>query len=75
MNNEPENMVQSVDPQYEAFLKWQAAQSAEEEAAKPKEYYVHLADGNVVQLSQEDADNAGTHYDGVQVIAKYEVGA
>jgi hypothetical protein len=37
------------------------------------EYYVHLADGNVVTLPAADASNS--HVDGVAVIGKYQVGA
>jgi hypothetical protein len=33
----------------------------------PAEFYVHLADGRVIQT----ADSASTHIDGVQVIGRY----
>jgi redox-sensitive bicupin YhaK (pirin superfamily) len=63
-----------VDPQYQAFLDWQASQKAAAEAEQPKEtrYYVHLADGRVEVLGEEEASQS--HYEGVKVIDKYQVG-
>jgi len=49
------------------------ATPAVEDAVKAIEYYVHLADGNVVKLPADQA--ATTHVDGVAVIGKYQVGA
>lgn len=61
--------------EFEEFKAWKAAQAAANEPAKPVEYYVHLANGDVVTLDQEAVDQAGSHYDGIEVIAKYQVGA
>jgi hypothetical protein len=36
------------------------------------EYYVHLADGKVVTMPQNEV---ASHVDGVQVIGKYRIGA
>lgn len=43
-----------------------------QDAVKAIEYYVHLADGNVVTLPADQA--AQSHVDGVAVIGKYQVG-
>lgn len=43
-----------------------------QDVEKAVEYYVHLADGNVVTLP---ADKVDSHVDGVAVIGKYQVGA
>jgi hypothetical protein len=48
------------------------AQPVVQDAVKAVEYYVHLADGNVVTLP---ADQIDSHVDGVAVIGKYQVGA
>jgi hypothetical protein len=48
-----------------------ASSTPETEQAKPEEWYVHLADGQVVILP---ADEVSTSYDGIQVIGKYRVG-
>jgi hypothetical protein len=44
-----------------------------QDAEKVLEYYVHLADGNIVTLPAALASNS--HVDGVAVIGKYQVGA
>jgi hypothetical protein len=62
------------DAEYQEFLAQKRASEAAQAASAP-EFYVHLADGNVVKLSQEDSDAAGSHYDGIAVIARYQVGA
>lgn len=60
--------------EFQAWKKAQAAAAAAEEAAnKPTEFYVHLADGTTQVLSEEES--AASHVDGVQVIARYLVGA
>jgi hypothetical protein len=64
-----------TDADFAAFQEWKASRDAAEAEVKPREYYVHLADGNVVTLSEEDSDATGTHYDGIAVIGRYEVGA
>jgi hypothetical protein len=62
------------DVDYEEYKAWKAQQEANAEAAKPAEYYVHLADGQVVQLDESALAEAGSHVNGVQVIASYRVG-
>lgn len=65
--------MSEVDPQYQAFLAWQAAQEAAQHAeTAPAQFYVHLADGRVEVLGEEEANQS--HYDGVRVIDKYQVG-
>jgi hypothetical protein len=59
-----------LDPEYQAFL---AAKKAEADASQPKEYYVHLANGSVLTLPEDDS--AISHIEGVEVIARYLVGA
>ena len=66
-----------VDAEYQEFLAFKAAKEAaakaEEAANQPVQYYTHLADGRVEVL---DAVQAGqSHYEGVRIIDKYEVGA
>ncbi len=63
-----------VDADYQEFLAQKRAREAAEAAGAP-EFYLWLADGNVVTLSQEDSDAAGSHVDGVAVVARYQVGA
>jgi len=62
------------DAGYQAYLAQKKADEAAVSAQSP-EFYVHLADGSVVKLSSADADEAGSHYDGIAVIARYLVGA
>jgi hypothetical protein len=50
-----------------------AATPEVQDAEKALEYYVHLADGNVITLPAAEASNS--HVDGVAVIGKYQVGA
>lgn len=45
---------------------------AEAEANKPPEFYVHLANGEVVTLAPPESDQS--HVNGVQVVARYQVG-
>jgi hypothetical protein len=59
-------------PEAQAALK-EIAADEHAEANKPAEYYVHLADGNVVTM--KDEESSGSHVDGIQVIARYLVGA
>jgi len=61
-----------VDPEYAEFLAFKASKAQAEEAAKPPTFYVHTADGKVHVLSQEDSE--ASHVEGVQVIARYQVG-
>lgn len=65
-----------MDADYQAFLAWKAQQAqaaqAEEAANQPAQYYVHLADGRVEVLGEEEASQS--HYNGVRVIDKYQVG-
>jgi hypothetical protein len=63
------------DSEYQEFLAFKNQKAAKAEADKPKEYYVHMADGNVVTLSQEESDATGSHYDGIAVVNRYQVGA
>jgi hypothetical protein len=65
----------AADAQYQAFLAWQAAQDAANAPAKPVEYYVWLASGKIVTLSDADLVSAGSHVDGVEIVARYLVGA
>lgn len=58
-------------PEAQAALK-EMADEAAAEANKPPEWYVHLADGSVHVLSGSDAESS--HIDGIQVIARYQVG-
>jgi hypothetical protein len=60
------------DAEYQKYL---ADKKAAEEPAEASRYYVHLADGSVVVLDQDEADETGTHHDGIAVIGKYKVGA
>lgn len=62
-----------IDPQYQEFLNWKKAQeSAAQADAAPVQYYVHLADGRVEVLGEEEASQS--HYEGVRIIDKYLVG-
>jgi hypothetical protein len=47
-----------------------AAPTEPEAEPPPAEYYVHLADGRVI----ETGDSASTHIDNVQVIGRYRMG-
>lgn len=49
------------------------AQPAVQDAEKAVEYYIHLADGNVVTLPADQAESS--HVNGVAVIGKYQVGS
>ena len=60
------------DKEYQAYL---ASKRDAEKAEETPEFYVHLADGNVVKLSDADLAAAGSHYDGIAVVASYRVGA
>lgn len=60
-----------VDADYQAFLEWKKAQVPPAETG-PIQYYVHLADGRVEVLGEEEAGQS--HYEGVRVIDKYQVG-
>lgn len=62
-----------VDQEYQDFLNWKAAQAQAAQAEnKPVQYYVHLADGRVEVLGEEEASQS--HYEGVRIIDKYQVG-
>jgi hypothetical protein len=69
-----EQQQEATAAEFEEFKRWKDAQSAAAEADRPREYYVHLADGNTVVLGQEALDSAGSHYEGIQIIATYTVG-
>ena len=62
----------STDKEYQAYL---ASKQAAEKAEETPEFYVHLADGNVVKLSDDDLAAAGSHYDGIAIVNSYRVGA
>jgi hypothetical protein len=49
-----------TDADYEAFKAWKVQREAEREAAKPKdaEWYVHLANGDVVRVKESDVPGA-----------------
>lgn len=63
------------DAEYQEFKAWKAAQDAAKQSVQPIEYYVHLADGSTVQMAADALAAAGSHVDGVQIIAQYQVGA
>lgn len=63
------------DQDQKDFEAWKAARDAAEQAARPRQYYVHLADGQVVTLGQDELNAAGSHVNGIAVTATYEVGA
>jgi hypothetical protein len=48
----------------------EAAPQEPEAPPPPVEFYVHLADGRVI----ETGDSTATHIDGVQVIGRYRIG-
>jgi len=60
-----------TSPEAQAALKEIQAEK-DAEANRPPEFYVHLADGQVLTLSAEEAE--ASHVDGIQVIARYQVG-
>lgn len=58
-------------PEAQAALK-QIQAEAEAEANKPPEFYVHLANGEVKVMAPPESE--ASHVDGVQVVARYQVG-
>jgi hypothetical protein len=55
-----ERCYSGTDADYEAFKAWKVQREAEREAAKPKdaEWYVHLANGDVVRVKESDVPGA-----------------
>jgi len=70
LNEELRALLSSPEAQA-ALAEIQAEKDAE--ANKPPEFYVHLANGNVKVLSAEESE--ASHVDGIQVIARYQVGS
>lgn len=67
---------QPSSAEMEEFRAWKASQAPQQpEQPSEKEYYVHLASGDTVRLKESDEGFGATHYDGIQVIGTYEVGA
>ncbi len=72
--SEPDLKASSLE--YEEFLAYRSAKAdAEASAPGPPEYWVHLADGQVITAGEDDEGFADSHVGGVQVIGRYQVGA
>jgi hypothetical protein len=67
--DELKTLLQS--PEAQAALK-ELQDEAIAEAKKPPQFYVHLANGDVVTL--EPPESESSHHNGVQIIARYQVG-
>ena len=62
--------------EYKEFQAYRKAKAdAEASAPGPPEYWVHLADGQVITAGEDDEGFADSHVSGVQVIGRYQVGA
>lgn len=64
-----------ADPDWAAFQAWKAEQAKANEPARPAEFYTHLADGRVVTLTEDELRETGSHYEDVEIIGRYQVGA
>lgn len=69
LNDELRALLTSPEAQA-ALAEIQAEKDAE--ANKPPEFYVHLANGDVKTLPEQEAN--ASHVGGIQVIGRYQVG-